>query len=916
MTPGTPSETSQPDTGDEVETFDWLRQQPDSAASYAGSIHALELDQLLWRGFEDRVLPRLRQLLQHGPEAEKAAAAWVLARWHASQQDLEPAHRAILTYHSLRHCVSAIAHPGPYLLGVELCATVGDTQNAQAILQAGIAAFGEEPDFVLARFLLAKAEKQSEEELSAILGGLYLRSGLTPLTLSHGDAPIFDRLSPETTRSIVGPDSNLPLVSVIVPVFNAAEVLPTAVRSLLAQSWMELEVLLVDDGSTDDSVEIARAFAAQDSRVRVIELGRNQGAYRARNAGFAEARGVFVTVHDADDWSHPQKIEKQARALLENGSLKASVSHWMRAGDGLEMTRWRMEESWTHRNVSSLMVRAELRNELGYWDRARVNADTEYYYRILHAYGSGAIREVCPGIPLAFGRTMQESLTNLGATHLRTQFKGVRHDYMEAAHHWHSQAKRPADLFLSHHPTQRPFRIPPEAAIGDPEGPAGDYDLLVASDLLDADWYALAYPDVMQAGIGAARHYLATGAAEGRDPGPRFSSSGYRHVKGLGRDVNPLVHHLRYGEGADSDHLPTFAGKLSASMAGCERVLVFAHTSGATLFGAERSFLDMVQRISRDGFAPVVVLPSLQNPDYLERLIEISAAVEVLPQRWRHGLHPPEPETVEAIRALIRKYLPCEMHVNTLTQEAPVIAARKEGVPSVMYVREMPGEDDALCRMLGIGPEALRRSLLDQVDRFVMPSQAVADWLQCPDRCTVRPNAVDEKLFDLPFSPRRILKVGLISSNITKKGIGDFALAAQMVAALGPAVRFLLIGPQTPDLRFLQPLPHNLQICDYTATPNEAIAQIDVLVSLSHFAESFGRTVVEAMAAGRPVICYDRGAPPSLVIGGETGIVVPADCVESVVDAVMALDTARLQLGKMSLAARKRARAIQDQALA
>ena len=70
-----------------------------------------------------------------------------------------------------------------------------------------------------------------------------------------------------------------------------------------------------------------------------------------------------------------------------------------------------------------------------------------------------------------------------------------------------------------------------------------------------------------------------------------------------------------------------------------------------------------------------------------------------------------------------------------------------------------------------------------------------------------------------------------------------------------------------------------------------------------------------AFANLRPVICYDRGAPPSLVVSGQTGLVVPADSIEGVADAVLALDTARLQLDKMSLAARRRAREIQDKAL-
>ena len=86
-------------------------------------------------------------------------------------------------------------------------------------------------------------------------------------------------------------------------------------------------------------------------------------------------------------------------------------------------------------------------------------------------------------------------------------------------------------------------------------------------------------------------------------------------------------------------------------------------------------------------------------------------------------------------------------------------------------------------------------------------------------------------------------------------------------------------------------------------------------MSLSKFAESFGRTVMEAMAAGRPVICYDRGAPPTLVQSGHTGFVVPADDTQAAARAVLALHAARTQRARMSVRARVRARTLQDQAM-
>lgn len=895
--------------------FSWLESDPARCSEQSEPVYALELDQMLWGGFEDSALPRLKALLEYGPSAEKAAAGWVLARWHLAEQDYDDAYRAIIKFHDSPEREAIIAHPGPFLLGVHIFAACKAIDRAERVLAQAVGRFGETPDLALARIELALAMGEPEETISSIIENLYRQAGLAPVWASQCDGHLFDRL--RSHRSDVAEASQtLPLVSVIVPAYNSAETLQTALRGLREQSWPNLEILVVDDGSSDRTLEIAEIASNEDPRIQVIALGENRGAYPARNVGFHEARGAFVTVHDADDWSHPQKIEMQAQALMENPSMQASVSHWARASSALEMTGWRIEHGWVYRNVSSLMVRSTLRDSLGYWDRVRVNADTEYYYRILQAYGSSAIGEVCPGVPLALGRTLPGSLTSQSLTHLRTQFKGVRHDYMEAAHEWHSRATETGGLFVPHHPETRPFRAPAEIALDLIEPPSSDFDLLVASDLLDEEWYLIANSDVMQSGMGAARHFLIAGARENRDPSPTFSTSGYRHAFGLDADENPLLHYLQKGKLEGAECLPSFKGKLPWPETGARIVLVFAHTAGNSLFGAERSLLDVVKRLAREGLCPVVVLPGVGNSAYFDSLLETCVAVQTLPQIWRNGLHPPSEQSVEAARALICKYKPIAVHVNTIVLEAPLMAARAEGVESVVYVREMPAEDQALCRSLSTSARALRNQLLEQADRFVMPSQVVADWLSCPERCTVRPNAVDEALFDLPFTPGSVLKVALISSNIFKKGIKDAVDAARIVAASGWPVHFLLIGPHTRDLDALHPLPPNVALRGYAKSPAEAVAQADIILSLSYFAESFGRTVVEAMAAGRPVICYDRGAPPSLVASGQSGFVVPADSPVDVARAVLALDAARLQLDKMSRAARKRAREIQDKALA
>lgn len=910
----TPSAERKSEVEGEMDLFRWLRSPLDSTALEA-PLHALELDLLLWRGYHEQALPRLHQLLNDGPPPEMAAAGWVISRWSADKRDYQAALNAIKIYHSCPNKLLPINHAGPFLLAVQCCVKCGELDLGEKYLALGIDRFGNDADFEFALLSLAIARGAKDIEISELLKRLYSNAGLTGVKLCREGQSLFDRLQGESVGQLdLG--AMHPLVSIIVPVFNSASQLSTALRGLQQQSWPNIEIVIVDDGSSDESLSLANAASNADPRIRVIALGRNQGAYPARNAGFREARGALIAVHDADDWSHPQKIELQARALIDNPTLKASVSHWVRASNKLEMTRWRIEDGWIHRNVSSLMIRAELREEIGYWDRAKVNADTEYYYRIARVYGDGAIGEVCPSVPLAFGRTAAHSLTNSDITHMRTQYNGVRHEYMEAAHYWHQKAKSPNMLYMPQFPARRPFNIPRAISLADVPHPVNEYDLLSESGFFDAAWYLQSNPDALQTEMGAIRHYLTVGVKKNTDPSPTFSSSAYRLANNISPQENPLIHYLNQGQASNNKPLPFFPGRLSFADENIRNVLVFAHTSGNTLFGAERSFLSVVAHLARKGLRPVVVLPALQNTEYLQRILETSAGVEVIPQLWRNSLYPVNKTTVSLTRELLQKYMPVEIHVNTLVQEAPVLAALAEQIPSVMYVRELPADDPTLCRALGFNADTLRLQLLEQVSRFIVPSQAVADWLNCPARVTVRPNAVDEDLFNVPFAPGRFLNVALISSNIAKKGLSDFIDVANLVAQTGRAVRFLIIGPRTGELLKLQPLPPSVRMCDYTSSPIEAISQADIVLSLSQFAESFGRTVVEAMAAGRPVICYDHGAPPTLVRHKQSGFVVPFRDVKKVADAILNLDLGRVQLKEMSLAARRRARELQDQALA
>jgi glycosyltransferase involved in cell wall biosynthesis len=112
-----------------------------------------------------------------------------------------------------------------------------------------------------------------------------------------------------------------PLVSVVVPAFNAAAYLGAALDSLRAQTVRELEIIVIDDGSSDDTAAVARRHASEDPRVCVISRETPSGRpASARNAGLRVARGKYIALLDADDTCVPTRIEKQARAMELTGS--------------------------------------------------------------------------------------------------------------------------------------------------------------------------------------------------------------------------------------------------------------------------------------------------------------------------------------------------------------------------------------------------------------------------------------------------------------------------------------------------------------------------------------------------------------------------------------------------------------------
>ncbi len=288
---------------------------------------------------------------------------------------------------------------------------------------------------------LAWANGCGDAERLAVLNGLLRRRGLVPVGLHTAAAG----LTLDNLAATAAPCSHdWGLVSVIVPVRNAEGTLATALASLCNQSYRQLEVLVVDDASEDGTAAIAAAWAQRDGRVRLLRQRRRGGAYRARNRGLAACRGDTITCHDGDDWSHPQKLERQLRALQGRPQRLAVLSRWARCSAGLEFSPgWRVWPQLLHDNLSSLLLRRQVVERLGGWDPVLVGADGEYRRRIMALWGAGAVATVEPDTPLSLGRLGPGTLTLARATHVSSTQHGLRHCYGELTRLWQ---QRPGGL--------------------------------------------------------------------------------------------------------------------------------------------------------------------------------------------------------------------------------------------------------------------------------------------------------------------------------------------------------------------------------------------------------------------------------------------------------------------------------------
>jgi hypothetical protein len=230
----------------------------------------------------------------------------------------------------------------------------------------------------------------------------------------------------------------VPKITIVMCAWNAEKYLPIAISSILAQTYNNIEIIAINDGSSDATQDILESHLANYPQARIVRENMNRGTYVCRNKGLILATGDYVIFHDADDWSHPEKIERQWLAIKGKRGALASSSNWFRINPETGECFARRIFPISRWNCSSFMFhRGAALERIGFYDSVRFGADSEYVARFEAAFGPHS--HIRNRLPLSIGIEHEGSLTVAAYSGFDKQgLSQKRQSYTEIWRSWHA----------------------------------------------------------------------------------------------------------------------------------------------------------------------------------------------------------------------------------------------------------------------------------------------------------------------------------------------------------------------------------------------------------------------------------------------------------------------------------------------
>lgn len=450
-----------------------------------------DLSKKLWAGFSRHARNHLDRLVNGPvPGAQNMLAAWELAKFHAFEGQWHQCLQYLEGIHVADRCF--LHSIGAGHLYVEALLACGRPDDAAYYAHHEIDKKACCAEWICALSnVIAKREdsqKGNRESLRlALLNRLYAAAGLGELGLvDFSRGFVFGNLAAAEPRL---PDVQSPeKTSVLMTVFNAERYVATSITSILNQAWRNLELIVVDDASTDASWAIISRLAGEDPR---IVHGRNEtrmGVYRTRNKALSLATGEFVTSHGSEEWAHPQMLGAQVQAMLRDPGRKLSfrnvacvapeMSYGLRFGPD--------HPRYVCKSFRSCLIRKWDLDRLDKWDAVVAHADEELANRAKAVWGEDAIREFLSGVPVAICLEHAGGNPEEGAE-LQSATSSARREYAKQAEFWRQNILVPAyeegrTVQMDRSGLKRPFPIPGELSPDKPRQKQ-HYDLVLISDL-------------------------------------------------------------------------------------------------------------------------------------------------------------------------------------------------------------------------------------------------------------------------------------------------------------------------------------------------------------------------------------------------------------------------------------------------
>lgn len=439
-----------------------------------------DIETKLWGGFSSIALEALEDSLTNAfyNEKDKAKAAFILGRWHAVREDWPKAIEMIRLIRKFN--ISLYRNKKCKILLIQCLIKNGEFDRAQEFIDFELNK-AIDGNFAVAKsnLLQSKMPMASDERLACI-NSIFEAANLYPIKLNDPQKGfefdnIYHAFPPQEVVSG-------PLVSILMPIYKAGEFIDVAIKSLLGQTWSNIEIVAVDDCSPDDSWDKLQAWAVKDSRLKIFRNEKNMGAYPTRNRALELSRGDFITVHDSDDWSHPQMIEVQMDALQTTKGARITCSAMARVHPDMSfiLRPQRGNLEYVHRSYPSVLISREDLTVLGEWDAVSANADDEFIQRARMKWGVEAIIDLMPTVPLSFFLVHENSLTQQAGTSLNSLTFGIRKEYARQATYWRKNSS--TDLSLHRTSLKSPFPIPAGLA---PKNWARNthYDIILITDM-------------------------------------------------------------------------------------------------------------------------------------------------------------------------------------------------------------------------------------------------------------------------------------------------------------------------------------------------------------------------------------------------------------------------------------------------